>query len=167
MSRFYNNRRMSVNILTATNTGNNRRTAVSVRQSVNTPPPLRTWQQYRGNCFLCGLRQANTRNNRTSISKQRSCKHISLTKEYCVSRGVRAEMLSWRQSALRINQFSVGDSHGKFVVEEELEVGQWTLNVWFEDFVYAAVQWYLECNSYSSCVTIRCQETDKENFAEE
>jgi hypothetical protein len=29
-----------------------------------------------------------------------------------------------------------GESHGKFVVEEELEVGLWRLNVWFEDFIY-------------------------------
>jgi hypothetical protein len=55
-------------------------------------------------------------------------------------------------------QFSVGHSHGKFVVEE-LEVGQWWLNVWFADFMCAVVQWYLECDSYSSCVKIRCQET--------
>jgi hypothetical protein len=39
MGRFYNNRGMSVNILTATNTGNNRRTAVSMRRPVNTPAP--------------------------------------------------------------------------------------------------------------------------------
>jgi hypothetical protein len=39
-----------------------------------------------------------------------------------VFRGVRAEQLSLRQSAPRVSQFSVGDSHGKFVVEEELEV---------------------------------------------
>jgi hypothetical protein len=32
MGRFNNNRGMSVNILTATNTGNNRRTAVSMRR---------------------------------------------------------------------------------------------------------------------------------------
>jgi hypothetical protein len=53
-----------------------------------------------------------------------------------VFRGVRAEELSWRQLALRVNQFSVGDSNGKFVVEEELEVGLWSLNVWWEDFIY-------------------------------
>jgi hypothetical protein len=40
MGRFYNNRGMSVNILTETNTGNNRRTAVSMRRPVNTPYPL-------------------------------------------------------------------------------------------------------------------------------
>jgi hypothetical protein len=60
-------------------------------------------------------------------------------------------------------QFSVGDSHGTFVVEDEL----WRLNVWFEDFMCAVVQWYVECDSYSSCVKIRCQKTDRENFAEE
>jgi hypothetical protein len=62
---------------------------------------------------------------------------------------------------------SVGDIHGKFVVEEELDVGLWRFNVWFEGFTSAVVQWYLECDSYSSCVKIRCQETDRENFAEE
>jgi hypothetical protein len=74
--------------------------------------------------------------------------------------------LSWRKSALQVGQFSVGDSHGKFVVEEELhvEVSLWRFSVWFEDFMCAVVQWYLECDSYSSCVKIRCQETD---FAEE
>jgi hypothetical protein len=35
------------------------------------------------------------------------------------------------------------------------------------DFVCAVVQSYLECDSYSSCVKIRCQETDRENFTEE
>jgi hypothetical protein len=142
---------------------NNRRTAVSMRRLVNTP--LRTWQQYRGNCFLCGSRQANARNNRTSIDRQRSCKHASLTK--VDFRGVRAEELSWRQSALRVSQFSVGDIHGEFVVEEELEVGLWGLNMWTEDFMCAVVQWYLECDSYSSYVKIRCQETDRETFAQE
>jgi hypothetical protein len=28
-----------------------------------------------------------------------------------------------------------GDNHRKFVVEEELEVGLWRLNVWLEDFM--------------------------------
>jgi hypothetical protein len=28
--------------------------------------------------------------------------------------------------------------------------------VWFEGFMYAVVQWYLECDSYSSCVKINC-----------
>jgi hypothetical protein len=32
-------------------------------------------------------------------------------------------------------QLSAGDSHGKFVVEEELEVGLWRLSVWLEDLV--------------------------------
>jgi hypothetical protein len=36
--------------------------------------------------------------------------------------------------------FSVGDGQGKFVVEEELEVDQWRLSVWFEDFMCAVVQ---------------------------
>jgi hypothetical protein len=66
-----------------------------------------------------------------------------------------------------VSQFSVGDSHEKFVVEEELEVGLWRLKVWFEDFMCAPVQCYLECDSDSSCVKIRCQEADRENFAEE
>jgi hypothetical protein len=41
-------------------------------------------------------------------------------------------------------------------------------HMWFEDFMCALVQWYLECDSYSSCVQkIRCQETVIEIFAEE
>jgi hypothetical protein len=47
------------------------------------------------------------------------------------------------------------------------EVSLWRLHVWFEDFICAVVQWYLGCDSHSSCVKIRCQETDTENFAEE
>jgi hypothetical protein len=35
---------------------------------------------------------------------------------------VHAEELSSRQLVLQV-EFSVGDSHGKFIVEEELEVG--------------------------------------------
>jgi hypothetical protein len=38
VARLRNSRGMSVNILTAMNTGNNRRTAVSMRRPVNTPP---------------------------------------------------------------------------------------------------------------------------------
>jgi hypothetical protein len=96
-----NNRGMSVNILTATNTGNNRRTAVSMQRPVNTT--LRTWQQYSGNYFLFGQRQANARNNRTYIARKRSCKHASVTKEDGVFGGVRAEELPWRQWALRVS----------------------------------------------------------------
>jgi hypothetical protein len=44
-----------------------------------------------------------------------------LTIEEGVFRVVRAEEMSLRQSALHI-QFLAGDSHGKFVVAEELEV---------------------------------------------
>jgi hypothetical protein len=62
---------------------------------------------------------------------------------------------------------SVEDSHEKFVVGEEFEVSLWRLNVWFEDFMCAVVQWYLEWDSYSSCVKIRCQQTNRETFAEE
>jgi hypothetical protein len=102
-----------------------------------------------------------------SIARQRSCKHAFITKEDGVSHEVRAEELIWKQSALRVSQFSVGDSHGKFVVEEELEVGLRRLNVWIEDFMCAVVQWYLKCDSYSFCVKIRYQETDMETFAEE
>jgi hypothetical protein len=123
-SRLRNNRGISVNILTATNKGNNRRTNVSMRRPVNIPP-LSAWQQYRCNYFLFGPRQVNARKNRVSIARQRSCKHASLTKEDIVFRGVRAEELSWRESALPVSQFSVGDSHGNFVVEEELEVDLW------------------------------------------
>jgi hypothetical protein len=83
------------------------------------------------------------RSSRKSVARQQSCKHASLTKEDGVFRGDRAEELSWTQSALGVSQFSVGDSHGKFVVEEELEVGLWRLNVWFEDIMCAVVQWYL------------------------
>jgi hypothetical protein len=57
-------------------------------------------------------------------------------------------------------------SHEKLVIEEELEVIQQRFNVWFEVFMCAVAQWYLECDSYSSCVKIHCQETDSENFAE-
>jgi hypothetical protein len=42
-------------------------------------------------------------------------------------------------------QLAVRDSHGKFVVEEELGVSLWRFNVWFEDFKCAVVQWYWEC----------------------
>jgi hypothetical protein len=59
------------------------------------------------------------------------------------------------------SQFSVGDIHGNFLVEE---VSLWRLNVWFEDFMCAIVQWYLQCDSYSSCVKIRCWETVRENL---
>jgi hypothetical protein len=38
--------------------------------------------------------EANARNSRTSIAKQRSCKHVYLTIEDGVFRGVRAEELS-------------------------------------------------------------------------
>jgi hypothetical protein len=71
---------------------------------------------------------------------------------------VRGDELSWRYSALPVSEVSVGDSHGKFVVEEELEVDLLRFNLWIEDFMCAVVQWYLECDSYSSCVKIRCQE---------
>jgi hypothetical protein len=39
----------------------------------------------------------------------------------------------------------VEDSHGMFVVEEELEVSLQRLNVWFEKFMCIVVQWYLGC----------------------
>jgi hypothetical protein len=51
-----------------------------------------------------------------------------------------------------------------FVVEEELEVGQWGLYVWSENFMCAVMQLYLECESDSSSVKIRCQETDRETL---
>jgi hypothetical protein len=65
------------------------------------------------------------------------------------------------------SHFSVGNSHGKFVVEEELEVNLWRLTVWFKYLIYAVMQWYLECDSYGSFVKISCPKTDRENFAEE
>jgi hypothetical protein len=48
----------------------------------------------------------------------------------------------------------------------ELEVGQEGLNVWFEDFICVVVSdmWSV---TVIICVKIRCQETDRENFAEE
>jgi hypothetical protein len=78
MGSFCNNRGMSVNIITAMNTGNNRRTTVPMRRLVNTP--LRTWQHYRGNCFLFGPHQANARKIWTSTARQRSSKHASSKK---------------------------------------------------------------------------------------
>jgi hypothetical protein len=92
MGRFYN-KGMSVNILTATNTGNNKRIAVSMRQPVNTPLKNVTTIE-RKLCFLCGQLQATVRNCRTSIARQRSCKHASLTKEDGVLRAVSAEEVS-------------------------------------------------------------------------
>jgi hypothetical protein len=117
VARLHNNRGISVNILTAMNTGNNRKTAVCMRRPVNNPR-LRTWQQYSGKYFLCGPRQANARNNRTSIARERSCKHAIFTKEDGVFRRVRAEEFSWRQSALRVSQLPVGHSHWKFAVKK-------------------------------------------------
>jgi hypothetical protein len=46
--------------------------------------------------------EVNARKNRTSIAKQWSCKHASLTTEDGVFRGVCAEEFSWRQSALQV-----------------------------------------------------------------
>jgi hypothetical protein len=67
---------------------------------------------------------------------------------------------------LRELDWRVEVSHGKFVVEVELEVGLWRLNVWFENFVRAVTQWYWECviywDFYSSCVKICWQEADSE-----
>jgi hypothetical protein len=34
-----------------------------------------------------------------------------------------------------LSQLSAGDSHGKLVVEEELEFNLWRLGVWLEDLV--------------------------------
>jgi hypothetical protein len=52
---------------------------------------------------------------------------------------------------LRWVQLTVGDSHGKLAVEEELEVSLWRLNVWLEDLFTVEVLY------------ISCQETDSEN----
>jgi hypothetical protein len=46
--------------------------------------------------------------------------------------GVHAEELTWKQQALRVSHFSVVDSNGKFVLEEELEVDLWRLKVWLK-----------------------------------
>jgi hypothetical protein len=48
------------------------------------------------------------------------------------------------------SKLPVVHSHGKFVVGEELEVGLWRLNVWFEAFMCTVVQLYLECDGYNS-----------------
>jgi hypothetical protein len=45
---------------------------------------------------------------------------------------------------LRELDYRVEVSQGKFVVEEELKVWLWRLNVWFEDSMCAVVQWYWE-----------------------
>jgi hypothetical protein len=61
-----------------------------------------------------------------------------------------------RYNAVDRIRLRVKVSHGKFVVEEELEVGLLRLNVLLEDFVCAVVQWYWECvikwDFYCSCV---------------
>jgi hypothetical protein len=62
--------------------------------------------------------------------------------------------LGWRVKS----QLPVGHSHEEFIVEEELDVSLWRLNEWFEDFMCAVVQWYLECEHYSSCIKICCWE---------
>jgi hypothetical protein len=53
----------------------------------------------------------------------------------------------WRVAAQAPEQAS----KETFVVDEELEVGLWRLNVWLEDFIYV---YYLECvcNSESQSV---------------
>jgi hypothetical protein len=45
-------------------------------------------------CFPSGPHQANARNNRTSVARQRSCKQAFLTKEDDLFRGARTEELS-------------------------------------------------------------------------
>jgi hypothetical protein len=93
MGRFYNNRGMSVNIIAATNTSNNRRNAFSMRRPVNTP--FNNVTTIVGKLvFFAVCAKQNARNNGTSIARQRSCKHLSLTKEDGVFRGVLAEELS-------------------------------------------------------------------------
>jgi hypothetical protein len=74
------------------------------------------------------------------------------------------KLIDWPWSELELVVDSVELSHGKFVVEEELEIGLQILNMWFEDLMCVVVQWYLECDSYNSCVKIRCQETDRETL---
>jgi hypothetical protein len=44
--------------------------------------------------------------------------------------GVQQRVREWE-----LSQLSVGDSHGKLVVEEELEVSLWRLSVWLDDLV--------------------------------
>jgi hypothetical protein len=57
------------------------------------------------------------------LPRNEAVSKVSITKEDGVFREVSAEDLSWRQSALGVSQLLVGDSHGKFAVEEKLEVG--------------------------------------------
>jgi phage terminase large subunit GpA-like protein len=128
--------------------------ALAGNGSVHIPQHAAIWRKL---CFLCGLRQANKWNSRTSVARQQSCKHASLTIENDVFHGIHAEELSWRQSMLQV-QFSVGDSHGMFTIEERL-------NTWSEYVMCAVVQWYLGYDSYSLCVKICCQKMDRENFA--
>jgi hypothetical protein len=69
----------------------------------------------------------------------------------------------WQNSfmQLRVNNSSrstwtskQGDSYGKFVVEEELEVGLWRLNVWSEDFISVhCLECVIQWDCYSSHVT--------------
>jgi hypothetical protein len=101
-----------------------------------------------GNGLLNAFPLKQTCNHRTYIARQRNCKHASLTTEVGVFRVVREEELSWRQSVLQVRSWRRIRSR----------------RVWSEDFICAVVQRYLECDSYSSCVKIRCQETDTEIF---
>jgi hypothetical protein len=50
-------------------------------------------------------------------------------------------------------QLSVGGSHGKFVVEEELEAGLWRLSVWLEDSVTVRLP-LVKTGNPSACATV-------------
>jgi hypothetical protein len=56
-------------------------------------------------------------------------------------------------------QLLVGHSHGKFEVKKNKKSASEGLTCDFKTFMCAVMQ-YLECDSYSSCVKIRCQETE-------
>jgi hypothetical protein len=68
-----------------------------------------------------------------------------------VFRGIRAKELPWKQTALRISsEFSVEDSHGKFV-------DLCRLGVWLEDFIHVqyfecVIKWH--CYTRSSCILV-------------
>jgi hypothetical protein len=67
-------------------------------------------------------------------------------------------------STLILNsQLSVGDSHGKSVAEEELEVSLWRRSVWLEVLVIVMLFNFvtrlrlMETENLSACVTVNCK----------
>jgi hypothetical protein len=63
---------------------------------------------------------------------------------------------------MRIESDFIRKSHGKLVVEEELEVSLWRLSVWLEDLVtdcfnsVARVR-LMKTENPSACVTVNCK----------